>query len=137
VSAERQHDEQRKDDSPVAKVLRLPPVIEYKASVSRILSWSNAVVDAWQRGILSSADALGLLVLRRYARESGALCLANRNDPHGWWTAEQLGEFLCVSRPTFRARWQRWERAGWVDSREPANRKHPVQRWLGKVPEGA
>jgi hypothetical protein len=136
VNGQSQHDEISRDNPPSAKVLQLPAVIEYKVSVARILSWQDALVEAWQRGTVSNGDALDLLVLRRYARDNGALCLSNRNDPHGWWTAEQLGQYIRLSRPTFRARWLRWERAGWVESRKPANRKHPVQRWLGKVPGG-
>jgi hypothetical protein len=113
---------------------RAPAVVEYKDSVARIHSWENALVAAWQARTVSNADALDLMVLHRYAESSGALRLANRAGSHGWWTETDLARFLRITRKTLRARWQRWEQAGWVESREPNNPNLPLRRWLGKAP---
>jgi hypothetical protein len=115
---------------------RKPAVIEYKAGVARIHSWKDALIEAWQHESVSNADCLDMLVLHRYALPNGALCLANRSGPHKWWSEADLARFLKgVTRKTFRARWRRWEEAGWVESRQPRNPAHRTERWLGKVPD--
>src|SRR5690242_21906390 len=79
------------------------PDIDYKDSVSRVLSWRRALVKAWRAGQVTDADLRDLMVLHDCAQPNGALCLSNRSGAHRWWTEEQLAPRLRITAKTFRA----------------------------------